>query len=489
MSQTTASFIEKQKWQGKAMLGTWKKTQGGTMDVLNIATDEIIANVGVGNVEDVITACEKAAKAQIAWAARPAKERADIVNKAADYLAANKDEFIDWIQKDIGAITGVATVEVVHGETFFRHAAKTALEPMEKEIPSMDDRVSICRRVPHGVVGVISPFNFPFVLSVRAIAPALALGNAVVHKPDPRTPIAGGIIIARIFEEAGLPKDLLHVIPGGADVGQAICENPHVEMVSFTGSPGAGSKVGEICGKHIKKVQLELGGKNSMIILDDVDLDTAASNIAWGGWLHQGQVCMSTDLAIVHESIEKEITDRLVTKAQNLPYGNPANGLPIGPLINESQAKKAEELINEAVRKGAKILAGGKRDGKYIPVTVLTGVTPDMKGFHEEFFAPVVCIVPFKTEDEAVAICNASEYGLAAGVLSADTEKARKIGDQLQVGMLHINDQTVNGGAMPPFGGFKKSGNGSRISGPSDLEEFTQWQWVSIKSEATAYPF
>jgi len=487
MSNT--SFIAKKKWQGKAMLGEWSTTKGGQLDVTNIATDEVIATVGVGNVEDVKIAAQKAAKAQKAWASRPAQERADIVNKAADYLMANLDELKAWVTKDIGAIDGVATVEIVHGETFIRHAAKTALQPMEMKIDSMDERESICRRVPHGVVGVISPFNFPFVLSIRAVAPALALGNAVVHKPDPRTPIAGGIIIARIFEEAGLPKDLLQIIPGGADVGEAICSDPNIQMVSFTGSPGAGSKVGEVCGRHIKKVQLELGGKNSMIILDDVDLDTAASNIAWGGWLHQGQVCMSTDLALVHESIEKEITDRLVTKAQNLPYGNPANGLPIGPLINEHQAKKTEAMINDAVSKGAKILAGGKRDGKYIPATVLHGVTPEMDAFHEELFAPVVCVIPFKSDEEAIEIANKTEYGLAGGVLSASTERAIKVGNQLEVGMLHINDQTVNGGAMPPFGGFKKSGNGSRISGPADLEEFTQWQWVSTKKAATAYPF
>lgn len=485
----TTTFIDQDKWTGKAMLGSWTTTSGGTLDVKNIATDEVIANVGIGNAEDVKHATEKASKAQITWAAMSAQERSNIINKAADVLAANSEEFQKWISQDIGAIQGVAHVEVAHGETFIRHAAKIALEPMEKEIPSMDDRVSICRRVPHGVVGVISPFNFPFVLSIRSIAPALALGNAVVHKPDPRTPIAGGIIIARIFEEAGLPKDLLHIIPGGADVGEAICTDPHVQMVAFTGSHRAGSRVGELCGKHIKKVQLELGGKNSTIVLDDVDLDIAASNIAWGSWLHQGQVCMATDLALVDKKIEKEITERLVTKAQNLPYGDPANGLPIGPLINEAQAERVQAIVDDAVTKGAQLLAGGKREGKFFPATVLTGVKPGMRAFNEEIFAPVCCVIPFESEDEAIAIANASEYGLAGGVLSSDVVRARKVGDQLQVGMLHINDQTINGGAMPPFGGFKNSGNGSRISGPSDLEEYTQWQWVSTKPLATPYPF
>ncbi len=485
----STDFIQKDSWQGKAMMGSWQETAGGAADVHNIATDEVIASVGMGSPADVVAAAKRAAKAQIAWAARPAQERADIVNKAADLLMEHKDEFISWIQKDIGAITGVATVEVVHGETFIKHAAKLALEPMTKEIPSMDDRVSICRRVPHGVVGVISPFNFPFVLSIRAVAPALALGNAVIHKPDPRTPIAGGIIIARIFEEAGLPKDLLHVIPGGADVGTAMIEAPEVQMIAFTGSVGAGSKVGELAGKHLKKVSLELGGKNSMIVTDDVDLDVAASNCAWGSWLHQGQICMATDLVIAHEKIEPALTERMVTKAQNLPYGDPSNGLPIGPLINEAQAERTQAIVDDAVNKGAKLLAGGKRDGKYFPATVLHGVKPGMRAFSEEIFAPVVCIVPCSSDQEAVDIANSSEFGLAGGVLCNDLERANKIADQLQVGMLHINDQTVNGGAMPPFGGFKKSGNGSRTSGPADIEEYTQWQWVSTKKTATPYPF
>jgi len=483
------TFIQEDTWQGKAMMGSWRTTKGGVAEVKNIATDEVIATIGMGAPADVVAAAKRAAKAQIAWAARPAQERADIVNKAADLLIENKDEFISWIQKDLGAIEGVATVEIMHGQGFIRHGAKLALEPMVKEIPSMDDRVSICRRVPHGVVGVIAPFNFPFILSIRAIAPALALGNAVIVKPDPRTPISGGIITARIFEAAGLPEDLLHVIPGGADVGTAIIEAPEVQMIAFTGSAGAGSKVGELAGKHLKKVSLELGGKNSMIILDDVDLDIAASNCAWGSWLHQGQVCMATDLVIVDEKIEASLTERMVTKAKNLPYGDPSNGLPIGPLINEAQAKRAAAIIDDAVNKGAKLLAGGKRDGKYIPATVLHGVKPGMRAFSEEIFAPVVCIIPFKTEEEAINIANASEFGLAGGVLGGDVERARSVGDQLQVGMLHINDQTINGGAMPPFGGFKKSGNGSRASGPADIEEFTQWQWVSTKKAATPYPF
>lgn len=483
------TFIQEDTWQGKAMMGSWRTTKGGVAEVKNIATDEVIAKVGIGSPADVAEAAKRAAKAQIAWAARPAQERADIINKAADLLIANKDEFISWIQKDLGAITGVATVEVVHGETFIRHAAKVALQPMTKEIPSMDDRVSVCRRVPHGVVGVIAPFNFPFVLSIRAIAPALALGNAVIIKPDPRTPIAGGIITARIFEAAGLPEDLLHIIPGGADVGSAIIEAPEVQMIAFTGSAGAGSKVGELAGKHLKKVSLELGGKNSMIVTEEVDLDVAASNCAWGSWLHQGQVCMATDLVIVNEKIDAALTERMVTKAKNLPYGDPSKGLPIGPLINESQAKRAQAIIDDAVNKGAKLLAGGKREGKYIPATVLHGVKPGMRAFSEEIFAPVVCIVPVSSDQAAVDIANASEFGLAGSVLCNDLDRANAIANQLQVGMLHINDQTINGGAMPPFGGFKNSGNGSRTSGPADIEEYTQWQWVSTKKAATPYPF
>lgn len=490
MNMENPSFLDAGRWHGRAFFADWRTTEGGVADVRDPATDVIIAAVGVGTRSDIARAAAEAKQAQKAWAKTLPTERARILNKAADILEANAAELIPWIMKESGSIQAKAGIEIEHGALFIRHAATLATQPMGLMLPTMDNRVNYARRVPHGVVGVISPFNFPLVLSVRAIAAGLAFGNAVVHKPDPRTPIAGGIIIARIFEEAGLPKGVLQVVPGGAEAGEALCTDPNIAMVSFTGSANIGTRVGELCGKHLKKVQLELGGKNAIIVLEDADLDVAASNCAWGAFLHQGQICMATGLILAHESIVVGLTDRLVGKATHLPVGDPSSGqVALGPIISDGQVAAIQKIVDDAVAKGARLLAGGKADGRFYKPTVLLGVKPGMLAFEEEIFGPVACIAPFKTDAEAVELANKSDYGLAAGVISANFGRAMALGEQLNVGQLHINDQTVNGGPFAPFGGRGRSGNGTRIGGPADIEEFTQWQWISTKEQATPYPF
>lgn len=490
MNMQSPSFLDAGRWHGRAFFSEWQTTAGGVADVRDPATGAIIAAVGIGGPADIARAAAEARQAQKAWVKTLPTERAHILNKAADILEANAGELIPWIMKESGSIQPKAGIEIEHGALFIRHAAGLATQPTGLILPSMDNRTNYARRVPHGVVGVISPFNFPLVLSVRAIAAALSLGNAVVHKPDPRTPITGGIIIGRIFEEAGLPKGVLHIVPGGGDAGEALCTDPNIAMVSFTGSAKAGSRVGELCGKHLKKVQLELGGKNAIIVLDDADLDIAASNCAWGAFLHQGQICMATGLIIAHESIVEGLTQRLVGKASHLPVGDPSSGqVALGPIISDAQVASIQKIVDDAVAKGAKLLAGGKSDGRFYAPTVLLGVRPGMLAFEEEIFGPVACIVTFKADAEAVELANMSDYGLAAGVISANFGRAMALGEQLNVGQLHINDQTVNGGPFAPFGGRGKSSNGTRIGGPADIEEFTQWQWISTKEQATPYPF
>ena len=491
MNVQNAGFIDVARWDGKALFGEWRPTAGGVAEARNPATSEVIASIGIAGPEDVKIAALHARGVQPAWAARLPSERAAILQKAADLLEQNAEELIGWIIREFGSIHPKAAIEIAHGAAFLRHAASIATEPNGVLLASMDvGRNNSAKRVPHGVVGVISPFNFPLVLSVRAIAAALAVGNAVVHKPDPRTAISGGVIIARIFEEAGLPEGVLHILPGGADAGEAMCADPNIAMISFTGSAAGGTKVGEIAGRNLKKVQLELGGKNALIILEDADVDIAASNAAWGAFLHQGQICMSTGLVLVHEKITTAISDVLATKASHLPAGDPSTGrVALGPIINDAQVERIDAIVQDAVSKGAKLLAGGTHDGRYYAATVLSGVRPGMRAFDEEIFGPVACVVSFRTDDEAVELANMSEYGLAAGVISESVERAQNVGDRLCVGQLHINDQTVNGGPFAPFGGRGRSGNGSRISGPAIWEEFTQWVWVSVKSKATAYPF
>ncbi|RKE79187.1 benzaldehyde dehydrogenase [Rhizobium sp. AG855] len=490
MNMHAPKFLDTGRWGGMAYISEWQEALGGTINVTDPANGNVLAAVGFCGVADVQRAAAQARAAQSAWAKTQPSTRAAILNRAADLLEQNGAELASWIMQESGSIHAKAMIEIEHGALFIRHAASLAMQPSGMFLPGMDDRTNYARRVPHGVVGVISPFNFPLVLSVRSIAAAIALGNTVVHKPDPRTPISGGIIIARIFEEAGLPKGVLHVVPGGAEAGEALCSDPNIAMVSFTGSARGGAKVGEVCGRNLKRVQLELGGKNALVILDDADLDIAASNAAWGAFLHQGQICMATGLILVNEKIEQGLTDRLVAKAQHLPAGDPSTQqVALGPIISDAQVETIQKIVDDAVAKGAKLLAGGTHDGRFYTATVLSGVKPGMLAFEEEIFGPVACITSFKTDDEAVALANHSDYGLAAGVISADLGRAMALGDQLNVGQLHINDQTINGGPYAPFGGRGKSGNGTRVGGPADIEEFTQWQWVSVKNAATPYPF
>ncbi|API55226.1 benzaldehyde dehydrogenase (plasmid) [Rhizobium leguminosarum] len=490
MNNQNQNFLDTERWQGRAFFADWQTTAAGVMDVTDPATGAVIVSVGVGGAADIARAATEARAAQKIWAKTLPTERARILSKAADLLEQNGTELIPWIMRESGSIYPKASIEIEHGALFIRHAASLATAPMGMMIPSMDGRANYAKRVPHGIVGVISPFNFPLVLSIRSIAAALAFGNAVVHKPDPRTPISGGIIIARIFEEAGLPKGVLQVVPGGADAGEAMCTDANIAMISFTGSARAGSKVAEIAGKHFKKIQLELGGKNSLIVLDDADLDIAASNSAWGAFLHQGQICMATGLILADEKIAEALTAKLVMKASHLPAGDPStNQVALGPIISDSQVASIQAIVEDAVAKGAKLLIGGTHDGRFYAATVLSGVKPGMRAFDEEVFGPVACIVTFATEAEAIELTNNSDYGLAAGVISANTGRAVRIADELDVGMVHVNDQTVNGGPFAPFGGPRKSGNGTRIGGPADIEEFTTWKWISVKDAATPYPF
>lgn len=344
--------------------------------------------------------------------------------------------------------------------------------------------------MPRGVVGVISPFNFPLILSTRAVAPALVTGNAVVLKPDPRTVPDGRVHRCRLFEEAGLPKGVLQVLPGGAEAGEAICTDPDIAMVSFTGSTAVGRRIAELAGKHLKKVQLELGGKNAVIVLDDAALDLTASNIAFGGWFHQGQICMTTGLAIVHEAVADALTEKLAAKAKHLPVGDPMTGqVALGPVISRGRVDRIHGIVKDSVAAGARLAAGGNFDGPFYRPTVLAGVKPGMRAFDEEVFGPVVSIATFSTDDEAVALANRSEYGPSAGIFSASVGRALAIGNRLHTGLLHINDQTVADEPHVPFGGTGASGNGTRIGGPANWEEFTHWQWVTIKDKPNPYPF
>jgi len=420
----------------------------------------------------------------------PPRERAAVFHRAAALFQQHFDELALYVTRETGAILPKGQHEIREAVAFCQIAASMPLQAQGQVLPSTPGRLSMARRVPHGVVGVISPFNFPLILTLRVVAPALAAGNAVVIKPDPRTPVSGGLLMAKVFEQAGLPAGVLHVLPGGADVGEALVADPQVAMISFTGSAGVGRHIGELAGRHLKKVSLELGGSNALIVLDDADLDVAASNVAWGAWLHQGQICMASNRVLVHESIAPAMAERLVGKATHLPVGNGATGqVALGPLIDARQRDRVHAAVQASVAAGAELLAGGTYDGLFYKPTVLAGVKPGVPTFDHETFGPVVNLVTFKTDEEAVALANNSQGGLAAGVISASVGRALKVGNQLKAGMVHINDQTVNDDAVNPFGGPGIAGNGNSHGGPGDWEQFTTWQWLTVKDAATPFPF
>ena len=489
MTKTTP-FLDLAGWHCRVFNGDWVHPTGGTTEVVEPATGDVLTVVGLANAHDVATAAQTAADAQRAWAATAPRERAAVFRRAAVLLETHLDELSLWIARETGALIAKGQLEVREAATQLNIAAGKPLNPQGLVLPSTEGRLSYARRVPHGVVGVISPFNFPLILTMRAVAPALAYGNAVIIKPDPQTPVSGGFIIARAFELAGLPKGLLQVLPGGAEAGEAICTDPNVAMIAFTGSTGVGRRIGELAGRLLKRVPLELGGKSSLVVLDDADLDLAASNVAWGAWLHQGQICMASGRILVHEEIAPEMIRRLVDKARHLPQGNPATEqVALGPLINAKQVQRVHGIVTDSVVAGAKLEAGGNYEQLFYRPTVLSGVKPGMRAFEEEIFGPVVNLTTFSSDDEAVQLANQTAYGLSAGVISRSVGRAMRLGERLNVGMLHINDQTIGDDCVNPFGGCGSSGNGSRIGGPADDEDFTQWQWITVQAEPNRYPF
>ncbi len=488
-SQSSA-VLESSPWSGHIFNGEWVAAKGGSIDITEPASGKVLGRAGLASAADVNEAARLAALAQPAWAATPVRERCEVLFRAAAYLQRHAEELAAFIARETGGTFLKAMHEVREAQAQLKAAAGLALQPDGVTLPSTPGRLNVARRVPLGVIGVISPFNFPLILSMRAVAPALAVGNAVVLKPDAQTPVTGGVILALAFADAGLPGGLLQVVPGEAEAGEALCCDPHVQMISFTGSTATGRRVGELAGKHLKKVALELGGKNSLIILEDADLDLAAKNVAWGAYLHQGQICMATGRVLVHERIADALTARLVEKAKHLPVGDPATGnVALGPLINEQQRDRVHAIVTQAVAEGAQLLAGGKYQGLFYQPTVLKGVRPSMRAFREEVFGPVANIVTFGSDEEAIALANDSEYGLSAAVISRSIGRAMAIAERLQAGLVHVNDQTVNDEVINPFGGTGASGNHTSMGGPADLGEYTQWRWMTVKDAPPPYPF
>ncbi|WP_432487128.1 aldehyde dehydrogenase family protein [Kineococcus sp. SYSU DK018] len=477
-------------WRGGIFDGGWRAGSGGTIEVTEPATGAVLGRVGAATPEDVRTAATRAAAAQRGWAATDPTERAAVLRRAGALWEQHAAEVQSWIVRESGAIGVKAATETSTAAQECYEAAALPTHPAGSVLAGEQGRWSFARRRPAGVVSVIAPFNFPLILSIRAVAPALALGNAVLLKPDPRTPVCGGVVLARVFQEAGLPEGLLHVLPGGADVGEAAVTAPEVRVVAFTGSTAAGRRVGALGAEHLKRTHLELGGNNALIVLPGADPALAASAGAFGSFLHQGQICMATGRHLVHESLHDEYVHLLADKARELPVGDPARGeVALGPIIDERQLAHVDRIVRDTVAAGATLAAGGTHEGLFYSPTVLAEVETSMPAWEQEVFGPVAPVLPFSDVDEAVELARATPYGLSLGILG-DVGVAMRVADAVPSGIVHVNEQTVSDAANVPFGGVGASGTGGRAGGAeANIEAFTETQWLTVRPGIAPYPF
>ncbi|MFF5988323.1 benzaldehyde dehydrogenase [Prauserella flavalba] len=485
------AFLDEARWQGKIFDGRWRAGGAGETKVVEPATGGTLGSVGVADVGDLADAVAAAVDGQRRWASLPHTERAAVLRRAGALWERHADEIETWLMRESGSLRAKAQLEThIAAQECYQSAALPA-HPLGEVIPSEAPRWSYSKRVPAGVVGVISPFNFPLVLTIRSVAPALALGNAVVLKPDPRTAVSGGVTLARVFEEAGLPEGVLSVLPGGAEVGGALVDEPRVPVISFTGSTAAGRAVGAAASRRLKKVHLELGGNSAIIVLEDADLEATVSAGAAGSFLHQGQVCMTTGRHLVHESRYDEYVAKLAAKADALPVGDPMTGqVALGPIIDRNQLDRIHALVTASVEAGARLAAGGTHEGLFYRPTVLADVPTTAPAYAHEVFGPVAPVVPFSTVPEAVALAADSEYGLSLGIFTRDVGKGLELAEAVPTGIAHVNDQTVGDEPNIPFGGFGASGNGTRFGGLAhNIDAFTETRWITARRDVAGYPF
>ena len=475
--------------------GEWVSALDGEVyDDRNPYTGEVFAQVPSGKRADAKRAIDAAVAAFPAWSHTLPAQRQALFLKAADLLEKKQTEIVQILAEETGCTFGFAMFQTMFTPGLLREAAAQAHQATGEVIPSdMPGAFYMAIRQPIGVVAGIAPWNAPLILSLRSICMPIAYGNTAVLKPSMESAAAGGVVIAEVFHEAGFPKGVLNLVtngPGGSgEIGDEFIENPKVRRINLTGSSEVGRQLAEKAGRHLKRVALELGGQNPMIVLRDADIDSAVNAAAFGSFLHQGQICMSTRRVIVEKPIAREFIEKFVKKALTYKVGNPKEpDTIIGPLINQQQLSKVTKSVDAAVRDGAKVLCGGKAEGPCYYPTVLTNVKPGTPFACEETFGPVVSVIEANNEDEAVAIANDTMYGLSAAVFTRDFAKGMSIAERIESGVVHINDQTVHDEPQVPFGGVKDSGWG-RFGGKAALEEFTELRWISTQLTPREYPF
>ncbi|MFJ3868178.1 aldehyde dehydrogenase family protein [Streptomyces nigra] len=472
--------------------GEWRPGTG-SWDIIdfNPYDGEKLASITIATVDEVDEAYRAAARAQGEWAATNPYARRAVFEKALRVVEEREQEISEVIVAELGGTRLKAAFELHLAKEFLREAVHLALRPEGRIIPSpVDGKENRVYRVPVGVVGVISPFNFPFLLSLKSVAPALALGNAVVLKPHQNTPIVGGSLVAKIFEEAGLPAGLLNVvITDIAEIGDAFIEHPVPKVISFTGSDKVGRHVATVCASHFKRSVLELGGNSALVVLDDADLDYAVDAAVFSRFVHQGQVCMAANRVLVDRTVADAFTEKFVAKVKSLKVGDPRDAeTVIGPVINSSQAEALTGTVAQALAEGATALVHGRATDNLVEPSVLTDLPSDSALLRQEVFGPVVFLVPFDGEEEAVRLVNDTPYGLSGAVHTADVERGVAFAKRIDSGMFHVNDGTVHDEPIVPFGGEKHSGLG-RLNGETMLDAFTTMKWISVQHGRSGFPF
>jgi acyl-CoA reductase-like NAD-dependent aldehyde dehydrogenase len=474
--------------------GEWTEASGGaTFDDFDPFTGDVVARVANGTREDARRAIESAAAAFPAWWRTPPAEKQRIFLKAADLLDSRGEDVGGWLTRETGATFGFSMFQLHFVAGLFRQAAALAYAPIGQVITSDVGQFAMGLRRPVGVVGAIAPWNAALILSARSITAPLALGNTVVLKPSELSPYSGGLLWGEIFTEAGLPSGVLNVVTHGpgeaAGIGDELVENPAVRRINFTGSTATGRRLAEAAGRQLKRVVLELGGYNPLIVLADADLDYAVNATAFGAFMHQGQICMSARRIIVEQPIADEFTEKLAEKTKTLKAGNPVEpDTIIGPLITESALDLVRSRVEEAVQKGAKVLAGGEAVGSCYQATLLADVPADSDFATHETFGPVAAIEVVADADEAVERANATSYGLSSGIITQNADRGLELAQRIEAGIVHINDQTVADEPQMPFGGVKDSGFG-RFGGGAVMDEFTELRWITVTSGSHPFPF
>ncbi|WP_210587252.1 aldehyde dehydrogenase family protein [Streptomyces sp. GESEQ-35] len=468
---------------------------GRTTEDLNPYTGGVYATVAAAGPEDVRRAVDAADAAFEEWAALAPFARRAIFLKAADLLDARGEQVAELMANEAGGTRPWAYFNVSLAANMLREAAAAVTAPRGEVLSAQEQgALGLAVREPLGVVAAFAPWNAPVILGVRAVAAPLAAGNTVVVKASEDAPIACGLLIADVLREAGLPDGVLNVVTNAredaAEIAEALIADERVRGVNFTGSTGVGRIIGEQAARHLKPAVLELGGKNAVIVLDDADVDYAVDAAVFSVFMNAGQICMSGDRILVHESLAEEFTERFTAKVASLPSGDPGDPhTVVGPLVAASSAQRVAGLVRDAVAKGAKVLVGGgEPEGAVHPATVLTEVPKGADLYHAEAFGPVCVVESFADDATAVTLANDTENGLTCGIITENATHGLAVARRIRTGIVHVNDQSVADEPHAPFGGAKASGYG-RFGGRWGIEAFSNTRWVTIATQQAHYPF